>query len=376
MVPGRPPPEGKGFDTSGNREGPPRAVPARIEGLLGGFLFLAGAALTALAAVIPHPPSMNVAGFWWLSAGQLLLAAVLFCAARTRSPARLFRFFTLLGAIAAVTAAIYLNGESQGGPALLTEFFYVWPAVYAGYFYSRQIIAAVLAGIAGAYCGVLLLIGVGADVYTLRVVVTVSVVAGTAATAHALRLQVNTLLARLRQLATTDSLTLLLNRRGFDQRLRIELSRLHRRVEPLALVLGDVDRFKALNDRFGHPYGDEVLADIGRLLLESSRAVDVVARIGGEEFALLLPSTSSVRAFETAERLRHRIATIRDPAGEAVTMSFGVVVAPEAGPHVADDMLAASDLALYAAKDQGRNRTVAYDEDLPGRPVRRAVPAL
>ena len=351
-------------------------VPPRVEGLLAGFLFLAGAALTALAAVIPHPSSMDVGGFWSLSACQLLFAALLFGFSRSRSLALWLRPFTLIGAIGAVTAAIYFNGERDGGPALMNEFFYVWPAVYAGYFYSRWIIAGVITGIIGAYCALLVLTGVTADVFSFRLLVTISVVACTAATAHVLRLQVNTLVARFEQLATTDALTSLLNRRGFDDRFHSELSRSQRNAEPLALVLGDVDRFKALNDRFGQPYGDEVLADIGRLLLESSRGLDVVARIGGEEFALLLPSTPVVRAFETAERLRHRIATIRDPAGAAVTMSFGVVVVTGGGPHVTEDMLAASDLALYAAKDQGRDPTVVNDDGPGPQKAARRVPAL
>lgn len=370
------PPFGKGPAKPADRSRLDRAIPPRIEGLFAGFLFLAGAALAALGALIPHPASMDVVGFWWLSAGQLLFAALLFGFSRSRSLALWLRPFTLLVAIAAVTAAIYFNGELDGGPVLMNEFFYVWPAAYAGYFYARRTIAAVLAGIIGAYCALLLLIGAGADVFSFRLLVTISVVVGTAATAHALRLQVNTLLARLEQLATTDSLTSLLNRRGFDERLRSELSRSQRNSEPLALVLGDVDRFKALNDRFGHPCGDEVLADIGRLLLESSRGVDAVARIGGEEFALLLPSTPVVRAFEIAERLRHRIATIRDPAGGAVTMSFGVVVVPEGGPDATEDMLAASDLALYAAKDQGRDQTVVYGRAPASEPAPRPVPAL
>jgi diguanylate cyclase (GGDEF)-like protein len=319
---------------------------------------------------------MDVPGFWWLSLAQIVLAALLFGAAWARTSVRWLRAFTLLGAIAAVTAAIFLNGEREGGPALMNEFFYVWPAVYAGYFYSRETIAGVLAGIIAAYCAVLLVIGVGTEVFAYRLMVTISVVAGTAATAHALRLQVNSLLSRLGQMATTDSLTSLLNRRAFDDRLRSETERARRNSEPLALVVGDIDRFKELNDHYGHPCGDQVLADVGRLLLESSRAVDVVARIGGEEFALVLPATSPVQAFEVAERLRHRIASLRDPGGNPVTMSFGVVVAPGGGAAVADDMLEASDLALYAAKDRGRDQTVVYDDSLTRKPFLQVVPAV
>jgi diguanylate cyclase (GGDEF)-like protein len=352
------------------------AIPLHVEGRLGGFLFLAGAGLCAGAAVIPHPAAMDVVGFWWLSLGQLLLAALLFGAAWARTSVRWLRAFTLIGAIAAVTAAIYLNGERDGGPALMNEFFYVWPAVYAGYFYSRGTIAGVLAGIVAAYCGVLLAVGAATEVFAYRLTVTISVVAGTAATAHALRLQVNGLLGRLRQMATTDSLTSLLNRRAFDDRLRREIERSGRNAEPLALVVGDVDRFKDLNDDYGHPCGDQVLADIGRLLLDSSRAIDVVARIGGEEFALVLPATPSVQAFETAERLRRRVADLRDPGGKAMTMSFGVVVAPGDGKAEAHDMVEASDVALYAAKHRGRDRTVVYSDDLPRKQYLGVVPAV
>jgi diguanylate cyclase (GGDEF)-like protein len=157
--------------------------------------------------------------------------------------------------------------------------------------------------------------------------------------------------SKLDALARTDELTQLANRRAFDERLHHELDRAARTQEPVALLLADIDRFKEINDEYGHAAGDAALVAVGAILADLSRAVDTVARVGGEEFALILPATDLAGGIEAAERLRAAVAE----AG--VTFSIGVVEGPRHGP-TADDLLRAADRALYTAKSSGRDRAV------------------
>ena len=337
----------------------------RLAGGVGGYLFVAGAMITAAAMLLPHPSTVDTTGYWYLCVAQLLLSALLLGLMRINAaPQRWLAPATIIGAIVVVSAAIYLNGERSGGPALMNEFFYVWPALYAGYFFKRVVVVAVVVAIALAYWGVAASIGVSGEAFAVRALDVVAVVAGTAALAHTLRLYVDGLVRRLDRLARTDSLTTLLNRRGFDERMALELRRLQRTTQPLSLLVGDLDRFKLLNDRFGHAAGDEVLERIGRVLSSSLRGVDAVARVGGEEFALLLPSTSATAAVELADRLRPAIATVRDPAGTPVEITFGVASTENPECYDADSLLRAADRALYAAKAGGRNRTLTYEASM------------
>ncbi len=121
------------------------------------------------------------------------------------------------------------------------------------------------------------------------------------------REHVDRLVARLAEAADTDPLTELLNRRGFNRQLELELERAQRSGTEVSLITGDLDHFKQVNDRFGHQTGDEVLVQIGDVLRRHARRIDCVARIGGEEFALLLPTADSRGAYVSAERLRHRV---------------------------------------------------------------------
>ena len=165
--------------------------------------------------------------------------------------------------------------------------------------------------------------------------------------------------ARLEMLAHTDPVTHLLNRRGLVGRLVSELDRVRRYNSPLALLLIDLDRFKNVNDTFGHLAGDAVLAEMGTLLQRATRSVDIVGRYGGEEFVVVLPETSPEGALTFAERIREKIAAHRFTMGEGVTShltaSIGVSNFPSLGVHSSDELLHAADVALYKAKESGRN---------------------
>ena len=167
--------------------------------------------------------------------------------------------------------------------------------------------------------------------------------------------------ARLAELATIDELTQLKNRRRFNEDLEHHVALSIRGGTPLSLVLLDVDRFKQYNDTFGHPAGDEVLRGVSATLRACVREHDMVARFGGEEFVVLLPSTDADTALAVAERLRAAIASRTWPLG-AVTASFGVATADPSHPVSAASLVEQADQALYRAKRAGRDRVV-HDRD-------------
>jgi diguanylate cyclase (GGDEF)-like protein len=162
-------------------------------------------------------------------------------------------------------------------------------------------------------------------------------------------------LRRERRAAVTDSLTGLLNRRGFDERLREEIGRASRTGRPLTLLLADCDDLKRINDGAGHEAGDRVLEAFASLLREQKRLTDIAGRLGGDEFAVLLPETGGEEATTVAERLLARLSTVGETP---ITASIGLAMFPEDGT-TSSALLRAADRALYAAKHGGKNRLAA-----------------
>jgi diguanylate cyclase (GGDEF)-like protein len=173
---------------------------------------------------------------------------------------------------------------------------------------------------------------------------------------------------RLRSEADLDALTGLANRRRFRTALNREVERWRRYSVPCALLLLDIDYMKAINDRFGHPTGDMVIRHIANVLSGVSRDNDTAARLGGEEFALLLANISSEKGVQAAERLRAALAEQALEGVGAITVSIGVAGCP-ANATSDRSLYAASDRALYVAKNEGRNRVAVaplLQEKLPG----------
>ena len=161
------------------------------------------------------------------------------------------------------------------------------------------------------------------------------------------------------QLAVTDALTGLSNRRYLQRRLEEEILRSKRHRFPMSLLMLDVDEFKSYNDKFGHPAGDIALKIVASILSEILRGDDVAARYGGEEFSVLLPQTTSTEANAIAERIRQRVERTEFPKRK-VTVSIGIAsVSTEI--DTPDDIIAAADHALYEAKNHGRNNVQIYD---------------
>lgn len=166
----------------------------------------------------------------------------------------------------------------------------------------------------------------------------------------------------LRQIAERDQLTGALTRRGFIEKANQEIARCHRHGRAASLLLIDVDHFKSVNDTWGHPAGDKVLRELAATLGGVGRSGDVLGRIGGEEFAMLLPETCAADALAAAERFRSaleiQLITVAPARTIAITASFGVTTL-DAAIASTEDWIARADGPLYEAKRQGRNRCVA-----------------
>jgi len=169
------------------------------------------------------------------------------------------------------------------------------------------------------------------------------------------------LYARLEKAATTDALTHLANRRNFEEVLEKEMARASRYGHPLSLLMLDIDRFKDVNDTYGHVTGDQVLRRLGEVLRNQLRTTDVPARYGGEEFTVIMPHTPKPHAAAVAERLRTKVEEANlffTTRLRVLTVSIGVAAFPSDGSTM-DTFVGAADNALYRAKRAGRNRVIA-----------------
>lgn len=160
----------------------------------------------------------------------------------------------------------------------------------------------------------------------------------------------------LHQLATTDSLTGLLNRRELQNLAKRSISQAARDGSSFAVLTFDIDDFKQVNDTYGHQVGDEVIQHIAKLLTEDRREHDLVARVGGEEFVILLPGINEASAFNFAETLRKKIES--QPKDKLkVTVSIGLAISGSNSDNHLEKLLTLSDQALYESKNHGKNRT-------------------
>lgn len=173
--------------------------------------------------------------------------------------------------------------------------------------------------------------------------------------------ELDVVMRKLRQQAMTDQLTGLGNRRWLSERVGTEQARAEREKSAMSVVLFDLDHFKQINDRHGHDVGDRVLMGVGEVVRDNLRRYDLGARIGGEEFCLILPKTRLSEAVSIAERFRAQFEKLHVdplPAGR-ITASFGVYEATPCDSMQA--MLLQADRALYRAKEAGRNRVQSFD---------------
>jgi diguanylate cyclase (GGDEF)-like protein len=232
----------------------------------------------------------------------------------------------------------------------------VLPVLWTAFFFRVPGVITIVALTGLAYALTLISLPPSSDYvdHWIDVMVAVSAVA---AVITVLGRRNDDLLARVAGEARTDALTGLLNRRGFDERAAIELAHSRREYTSVAVAVFDLDYFKRINDEWGHETGDRVLARMGRVLAANAREIDAVARVGGEEFAVLLPNADTTVAENYAARVRRALA-LTDPALPPVGFSAGV--AADTGPERIDTLVQHADTALYAAKRAGRGRTSVH----------------
>jgi diguanylate cyclase (GGDEF)-like protein len=319
-----------------------------------GTLYLIGALVTGVSFVLPGGLDDPIIGA--VSVCCLVVATGLFVVYR-RTPMWVFQAVTALGS---VLTALALQAARGGGDAGY-DLFYVWVALTAFLFFDFR--AAVLqTAFALATALVVLLVRdppyVANDLLALAVVlVATGVVVGL------LRSRLEGVASNLAVEALTDPVTAIANRRSFESRFDFELIGADETGHPLSLVVCDLDRFKTVNDELGHEEGDAALRLAAATIVSAVRSVDVVFRMGGEEFAVLLPNTEALEAYAVAERIRLAVREAFSDFEVPVTVSCGVAThSTRVGDRRA--LLRAADHALYHAKRAGRDHTVTHDPSI------------
>jgi diguanylate cyclase (GGDEF)-like protein len=312
----------------------------------GTAMFLVGA-LTLLSTLsLPDPdPSDHTA--ITIIAAMLGAGAAVNWSIRTYHP-RLTRLTVIYGLL--LVSALMAVAR----PIEATPFFYLWPMLFSAYFFSRRDVATDIAIMWVTLATALfafsndpmkqvMLMGVGVSVTLTAIVVML------------LREHLTAVIGKLSEASATDYLTGLLNRRAFDSELRRHIDRAGRIGVPLTLALFDLDHFKQINDHYGHAAGDRALCDFSALLRREQRSGDTLARIGGEEFAVVLFGAGPEEAGAFAERIGRELRKRMTQEGATLSASAGVAALqdPQTTPSA---LLVAADRALYAAKAAGRRR--------------------
>ncbi len=302
----------------------------------------------AIEGILPGDPSFAIAP---ALAALALVSVVLLAGPRLPRAA-----LATLGPIGVLLIAAALAATPGAGDGAIL---YVWPVLWTTFFFGPKGGVAIVCFVGLAHAGTLLALP-AASSYPgrwLDVMATASVLV---VVTTVLVRRNRDLLAKLAGEARTDALTGVLNRRGFDERAEIELTRARRDGSSIAVVIFDIDYFKRINDEWGHDTGDAVLARTSAILSEQARDIDVVARLGGEEFAVLMPACDAGGAALMADRAREIVARAESAGLPAVRMSAGLAAAE--APDTAQALLQAADIALYRAKRSGRDRTERFED--------------
>jgi diguanylate cyclase (GGDEF)-like protein len=330
---------------------------------VGGVLLLAAAALVSVVTALsvrygqlfqPRTRALN----YELSGVAAVIGLLLLCARAERVPRWLLNTLPSVAAVLVCIPSSLDRSPGPLGPLLLT-----WPVAFAAAVLSPRT-AWVTTAVTALAFAVLSSFSNGSDgvVRWIEVTASNSVICWMVVGLQQQSLRLRETLAAL---ARTDSLTGVANRRGFDEALEREHARMLRGASPMSLLLLDIDHFKVVNDSWGHQAGDDTLRRLGALLLRRYRAVDAVGRVGGEEFAVLLPQCAAddarVRGVELCEAVRSVTASWPHP----ITVSVGVATISGSGTGP-DELAGAADAALYRAKEAGRDRVEQAPERAAG----------
>jgi diguanylate cyclase (GGDEF)-like protein len=339
------------------------------------YLFGIGATLLLVTLPLSHSADRDTAGLV-VTAIAAYLAALGFLVLFDRLPLWFYEATPLLGTIL-VSLAVYFGGSDA--PAAYAVY-YFWVALAACYFLTPAVAATHLA-LASAGYGIALLASAEVEVPALSWALATGSLFVVGILMTALRGQMERMLTELGAAARTDPLTGLANRRELEGRFAGELERSTRGGRPLSIVVLDLDWFKEFNDRFGHAAGDGALVQLGEALRRATRTSDIVARLGGEEFAVLALETDQHEGYQLAERLRAEVRATFARQQEKMTVSCGVASFPVHG-ITTGELLHSADRALYEAKEGGRDRSVLFQpagapaEDAEEAAIERTSPRL
>ena len=322
----------------------------------GAYMYAGGGTLALVLLAAPHAGSTSEPGLALIAVIAYVVAAV-HVIVFDRLRAWAFQAFMALGTVM-ITIGALLYGEPTDAIVVL----YATVAVAAFYSWGRTLAGLQLVVIAIAYGAVLVWEeSFGAAVRPWLLAVGLILVLGIVVGQVGDRME--WLADRLVHAARTDPLTDLLNRRGFEERFDVELERARRNEDHLSVLIADLDHFKEVNDRLGHQAGDEALQHLSTLLMDRKRLIDTAARMGGEEFALILPGSDEHGAYVLAERMRGVVKRAFADQPVPLTLSFGIASFPTHG-KTGEPLLHAADQALYAAKTLGRDRSVIHTDEV------------
>jgi diguanylate cyclase (GGDEF)-like protein len=339
------------------------------------YLFGIGATLLFVTLPLPHSPDRDTTGLVVVGAVAYAIAAG-FLWAHERLPRWLFEISPLCGTVL-VSLTVYFGGAEASATYAM---YYLWVALAACYFFRPAVAGIHLAVASAAYAIVLAILGGDVELPVLKWALVTGTLAVVGGLMIVLREQLRRLVGQLGAAARTDSLTGLANRRDLEDRFAAELERSTRTGRALSIVVLDLDWFKEFNDRFGHYAGDQALIRLADALRRATRTSDVLARLGGEEFAVLAPETDEPEGLLLAERLRAEVKAAFARETEKMTVSCGVATFPVHG-ITAGELLHGADRALYEAKEAGRDRSIVFRhavalEDQEKAQVERTSPRL
>ncbi|HEY1834881.1 MAG TPA: GGDEF domain-containing protein, partial [Solirubrobacteraceae bacterium] len=318
--------------------------------------FAMGVVVSAVNVLITGPAVASHLAFELDAVASAFFLALLI-AFKDRLP-DVFYELVLVVCTGLITLTIGLNPRHTGNEA-----YYLLIVLYSSYFFTRPRAVFQIALVIAAY-GVVTFLRVHNGSAGPRWLNLSGVLAVVSGVVMMLRSRMEELIDSLNEAALTDPLTGLLNRRAFEMRIHEEAARSARQSTPLSMLALDIDHFKRVNDCFGHPTGDVALASIGRVIEQTAREIDVVARVGGEEFSVLLVDADLGAAAIVAERIRKAVETTSHGDIGELTISIGVACLSLEAEAPAVMLQRDADRVLYVAKDTGRNRVVSCATEL------------
>jgi len=323
---------------------------ALIMSSMGGVAVELALATPAISASPDWVAHVAAAGFVALG----LWAAIYSEGAATAAETSTYRPRLFAGTIVAVTTILISLLIAVAHGVTILPMFYIWPQLSAAYVFSRRAFAISVGLCVVAYGTALIFASQGEAYPWADLLLTCVAMSATLMVVRVLSETTGTLLKELKRMASFDPLTKVLNRRSFDRRAQAAWDAALEQDEQLAAIVLDLDRFKQLNDLFGHAAGDRALQHVAKVLRETVRPSDLLARTGGEEFAIVLPNTNLATAVELAEGFRATLAASWAPDEHPLTASIGVAMRTQADGI--ERLLGLADHATYAAKTRGRDQ--------------------